>query len=157
MSSPHRDTLSTFVRRHGWTKGAELGVDKGLLFRALLTSNPQLHLTGVDVFPLPDRKDRVYQIALSFADRCRLICDTTHRAADQFPDGHFDFVFIDADHSYDAAKDDIARWRSKVRPGGWLGGHDYNKTFPGVMAAVDEAFGRRVTLLSPGSIWGVTL
>lgn len=153
--SPHRKVLTDFVRKHQWTRGAELGVDKGILFRSLLEGNPQLHLTGVDVFPLPERKHRVYQIALSFADRCRLVCDTTHRAADEFADGSFDFVFIDADHSYDAAKDDIARWRPKVRKGGWLGGHDYSKHFPGVIQAVDERFGSAVHTLMPGWIWGV--
>ena len=45
-------------------------------------------------------------------------------AAATFADATLDFVFIDADHSYEAAKADIAAWRSKVKPGGILCGHD---------------------------------
>ena len=41
-------------------------------------------------------------------------------AADTFADRSLDFVFIDADHSYEAAKADIAAWRSKVKPGGFF-------------------------------------
>ena len=31
---------------------------------------------------------------------------------------------MDADHSYDSVRNDVAAWRSKVRPGGILCGHD---------------------------------
>ena len=57
-------------------------------------------------------------------------------------DGTLDFVFIDADHSYEGAKQDIAAWYPKVKKGGWIGGHDYgraNKNRPwGVKRAVDK-------------------
>jgi hypothetical protein len=36
------------------------------------------------------------------------------------------FVFIDADHSYDACKRDIEAWRRVVVPGGILSGHDHS-------------------------------
>jgi predicted O-methyltransferase YrrM len=52
-----------------------------------------------------------------------------------------DFIFIDADHSYDGCHADIQAWAGKVRPGGLLCGHDYdNVDFPqwGVKRAVDE-------------------
>jgi hypothetical protein len=52
-----------------------------------------------------------------------------------------DFVFIDADHSYEGCKADIEAWAPKIAPGGWLCGHDYaNPNFPlfGVKRAVDE-------------------
>ena len=61
-------------------------------------------------------------------------------AAKDILDG-LDFVFIDADHSYDGCHADIEAWASKVRPGGLLCGHDYdNVDFPqwGVKRAVDE-------------------
>lgn len=52
-----------------------------------------------------------------------------------------DVVFIDADHSYEGCKADIAAWRHVARD--WLGGHDYRNPDPrfgGVDRAVDEAF-----------------
>ena len=58
-------------------------------------------------------------------------------AAPELEDGSLDFVFIDANHSYDAVKNDIIAWAPKVRSGGVLCGHDYN-SFPGVQKAVDD-------------------
>lgn len=61
----------------------------------------------------------------------------------------FDFVFIDADHSYEGCRDDIEAYRGLVREGGVLAGHDYH--WEGVRRAVDEAF--RAIEPGPGSIW----
>ncbi len=50
-----------------------------------------------------------------------------------------DFVFIDANHTYEAVHGDITAWYPKVRPGGVMAGDDYgNEGFPGVKQAVDE-------------------
>lgn len=40
------------------------------------------------------------------------------------PNASAALVFIDADHSFDAVCRDIDAWRPKVKPGGWLAGHD---------------------------------
>ena len=154
--SPHRQTFSALVKKHGWTRGAELGVDKGLLFRKLLCDHKALHLIGVDVCPVPERRAKCEAIASEFLDRATLLVMTTTAAAYKVADRSLDFVFIDADHTEDGAAADISLWASKVRPGGWVGGHDYNvKTFPGVVQAVDRAFGPRVITYQPGHIWGV--
>jgi len=153
--SPHRAVFTDLVKSKGWTTGVELGVDKGILFGQLLEACPSLSLIGVDVCPVPERRARCEGLAEKYADRAQLLVMTTHEAADYVPDGSLDFVFIDADHSDAAVTDDIARWQSKVRKGGWLGGHDYHrKKFPGVVAAVDRAFGRAAKEL-PATIWGV--
>lgn len=152
--SQHREVFTELVSSRGWKRGAELGVDKGILFHQLLRTCPELHLIGVDVFPVEERRERVLGIADKFMNRCNIFQMTTHDAADHVCDGSLDFVFIDADHAEPAVKDDIARWTPKVRSGGWLGGHDYNKKFPGVVRAVDKAFGKHVRQW-PGSIWGV--
>ena len=52
----------------------------------------------------------------------------------------FGMVFIDADHRYEAVRDDIEAWLPLVRPGGIIAGHDYHPNWPGVRRAVDEAF-----------------
>jgi cephalosporin hydroxylase len=49
-----------------------------------------------------------------------------------------DFVYIDADHSFDAVLNDILAWKKVIRPGGWIGGHDYNDE--GVRKAVHTVF-----------------
>lgn len=54
-----------------------------------------------------------------------------------------DLIYIDADHRYEGVKHDIAHSLKLIRPGGAIGGHDYNqKKFPGVVKAVNEAFGK---------------
>ena len=63
-------------------------------------------------------------------------------AANLYEDGSLDFVFIDADHSYESVKADIAAWAPKVRQGGLIAGHDFNPANPtgGVERAVLEAY-----------------
>jgi predicted O-methyltransferase YrrM len=153
MPSVHRQTFAALVKQHEWAAGAELGVDKGILFGVLLKSCPQLHLIGVDTFPDRDRSARVFELAAEYGDRATVIEMNTHMASRRIYDGALDFVFIDADHSYEAVRQDIKDWQSKVKPGGWVGGHDYSPKFPGVIKAVDEAFPHVTTW--PGTIWGV--
>ena len=65
------------------------------------------------------------------------------------------FVFVDADHSYEGVKADIAAWLPLMAKGGILAGHDYDPQFPGVIKAVDEAFGPGKA--APPSSWRVRL
>ena len=157
MPSVHRQTLVDLVNSHNtWTCGAELGCDKGILTGMLLRQCPSLqHLTVVDTFPDMHRSRRVFEMADEMRGRLHITHSTTSEASILVANGALDFVFIDADHGYEAVRDDIANWRDRVRPGGWLGGHDYHpRKFPGVVKAVDEAFGKTVHHL-PGTIWGV--
>ena len=59
--------------------------------------------------------------------------------AANFSDKSVDFVFIDADHSYEAVKKDIEAWIPKIRKNGIISGHDYSDP-SGVKQAVDEKF-----------------
>ncbi len=61
-------------------------------------------------------------------------------AAKKYANESLDFVYIDADHTYEALKEDITAWFPKVKQGGILGGHDYCQSFPGVIKIVDEVF-----------------
>ena len=59
-------------------------------------------------------------------------------AVEKIKDESLDFVYIDADHSYEFVKDDIEYWTKKVKKGGLVGGDDYNPGKEGVIRAVDE-------------------
>lgn len=58
-------------------------------------------------------------------------------------------VFIDAAHDYKSVSQDIAWALASGCP--IIAGHDYATMHPGVVKAVDEAFGRNVMLF--GSVW----
>ena len=68
---------------------------------------------------------------------------TSREASKLFKPNSLDFGFIDADHRYEFAKEDIELWLPKVKDGGILAGHDYLKRSDrgyvfGVIEAVDE-------------------
>lgn len=73
------------------------------------------------------------------------------QAAGTFADESLDAVFIDAGHEYEDVIADLHAWHPKVRTGGYLCGHDYSLSWPGVMKAVDEFYASRPTeLISRG-------
>lgn len=140
--------------------GAELGVFRGSLSRRLLTRK-DLHLTMVDSWGVyrpgyaesgdlfatriaeeHESARRSAEEVTEFAsDRRAIIGKDTIAAADDVAEQCLDFVFVDADHSYEGCKADIEEWVWKLRPGGLLCGHDYaHPDYPlwGVKRAVDE-------------------
>jgi len=75
----------------------------------------------------------------------------TSKCASEIVHRIFDGVYIDADHTYESVKQDIALWRGKVRL--FVAGHDYHaKKFPGVVRAVNEAFGKP-DYVAPDTSW----
>jgi hypothetical protein len=142
--SCHRDTMEALARENGWKRGVEIGLGHGLLFARFLALG--IDMVGVDIGRRIERKRAVEALVGG-----RLLWMPSVEAAAHVTDGWADFVFIDAGHSYHAAKADIEAWAPKVREGGWLGGHDYHPKFPGVMRAVNEAFGEVDEM--PGFIW----
>lgn len=58
-------------------------------------------------------------------------------ASKLFTDRTLEFVFIDADHSYEGVSADIKAWKPKLIPGGFLCGHDINWS-QDVVRAVSE-------------------
>ena len=85
----------------------------------------------------------------------------------EFPDEFFDFIYIDADHTYEGVKRDLEDWYPKMKKGGVFCGHDYvNKVAKlragylrfGVAQAVDE-FVKNNNISTfftvPNSVWGM--
>lgn len=69
----------------------------------------------------------------------RLLRMTSESSAQLFKDNSLDFVYIDANHSYEACKQDVDLWWPKVKRGGILSGHDYlDAPMFGVKRAIDE-------------------
>jgi len=143
-------------------RGVEVGEFKGDMSSALLRNHPSMHLDMVDSWEgdgksyAVDSGDWHAELTQSAQDdfesharnrvafageRAHVVRRRSTEAAADVLEGSRDFVFIDADHSYQGCRADIEAWHSKVKPGGWLGGHDYeNDGFPkfGVTQAVNE-------------------
>lgn len=79
--------------------------------------------------------------AVGIETRCHLLTMPSPQAANVFADNSLGAVFIDGNHDYEPAKADILAWWPKIKPGGYMCGHDYCATFPGVIRAVTEIFG----------------
>ena len=82
---------------------------------------------------------------------------TSAEAAAHVPDKSLDFVFIDADHTYEGTLRDIALWLPKCRK--LLMGHDYNSIKEsrykvwGVKQAVDASLGEEHVFRRRGYVW----
>jgi SAM-dependent methyltransferase len=109
--------------------GAELGILRGDMSACLL-ERADLTLYMIDILV----REEARRVA---AKRAMILEDDSSEMASRFPDKHFDFVFIDADHTLNGVRKDITAWAPKVKPGGYLCGHDYGKG--GVTSGVDIA------------------
>jgi hypothetical protein len=133
--------------------GVEVGVLKGVNASRLLADWQDLFLVLVDHWgiwdaPLPEYEQgwKVYNKCVEnlrpYRDRCLVLQCSSVAAAVMLPDAWFDFVFLDADHRYEATRNSIYAWLPKVKSGGTIGGHDYaiqkNQYGWNVKDAVDE-------------------
>jgi predicted O-methyltransferase YrrM len=123
---------------------AELGVLRGEFSREILdiTHPSKLHLIDIAA-------DAVTAVTSRFT---REIADgivQVHQGdsaeiASQMPAGYFDWVYIDADHTYDAVKRDLDAAGRTLKPGGLIALNDYIYFAPsdfakyGVVEAVNE-------------------
>lgn len=87
-------------------------------------------------------------------DKVKLVRKYSSEASQDYPDGYFDLVFLDGDHSFQGIMTDIVCWEPKVRIGGILCGHDYGNPKWEVEQAVNQVYGDRARLL-PETMWMV--
>jgi hypothetical protein len=74
-----------------------------------------------------------------FEDKIKFIRKLSNDAIDDIPDKHIDYLYIDANHSYEAVKNDLNLWVPKMKPNSIIAGHDYVVAADfGVIKAVNE-------------------
>lgn len=163
MMHPHpaaairsRDDFPLALRRMRAARICEVGVWKGEHLAALVGSGAG-EIVAVDSYCNDHLSNAGLEFPQSFHEQMYarlLVIQAAHpqvrpvriksiEAIKTFPDGYFDFVYIDADHAYAHVVEDMA-WYAKVRKGGLFAGHDHQeKTLPngvkfGVIQAVAE-------------------
>lgn len=148
-----RECLPALFKDLGYKIGAEIGVRKGYFSESLCVGNPQGWLYSIDPWVVHDsykeysqqkELDRVYHKAinrLSKYSNCKIVRKFSIDAAADFHNESLDYVYIDANHDYQPALDDLKSWVPKVRVGGIVSGHDYGRDDDSgirVKEAVDE-------------------
>lgn len=139
---PFREIIKTYPKGYAF-KCAEIGVFKGINAKKFLDEMNIEHAWLVDCWGHFENEPQT--IANHKIDRDPLFWDKTYKevqnlfrdysnvsiikawsqeAAQIVPDG-LDFVYIDADHTYESSLQDIELWLSKIKMGGWLMGDDY--------------------------------
>ena len=102
-----------------------------------------IRIDAVDSFKHPyfRAKAKTFKLFMKhcgFSDVVNLIELDQLAAAKLYADASLDFVFLDADHTYEAMRAGILAFLPKMKPGGVLAGDDYTLDFPGVVQAVSE-------------------
>lgn len=149
--------LPRLIRSHGFKIGVELGVAFGGHSEAILKNTDVKKLYGVDPYRnltdyqdplnLPQKDfDSMYRFVQKrmrpFGTRYKHIRRLSYEALPFVP-CNLDFIYIDANHSYEGVTEDIRTWFSKISDGGIISGHDYgHPNFQGVKKAIDEYFNR---------------
>lgn len=131
--------LAEMFAELGFTKGVELGVDRGLYSKILTDANPNLKLFCVDpwipeayepntyVNEKPEYFNACYEETKKRLEgtNCTLVRKTSADALNDFEDNSLDFVYIDANHDFPNFTFDLHYWLKKIKPGGIMSGHDF--------------------------------
>lgn len=146
----NRTDLAKYFNQLGFKNGAEIGACFGRYSEILCKNIPDLKLVAVDNWnnKINSKREAIAKASGEAETRKKLapykalvVKKDSLEAAKDIPDESLDFVFIDADHSFSAVKNDLIAWSKKVRRGGIVSGHDYY-VFPsgrrGVIDAVDQ-------------------
>jgi glycosyltransferase involved in cell wall biosynthesis len=140
------------------TTVCEVGVRDGENLFNLVTDEVEFAL-GVDIWrntDVPSENDlnfsqaeldqqykNVLEKTYNYKGRVCISRKFSHEAAQDFPNEYFDYIYLDADHTYNAVKRDLESWWPKLKKGGLIGLHDYENVIHedvefGVVKAVTE-------------------
>jgi hypothetical protein len=132
----------------GFKEGAEIGVCKGKFSRVFCWNVPNIHLYCIDAWEsnpndpgdegLLNESNYAHAKKILEPFNITFLKTTSMDAVSKFKDESLDFVYIDANHTFDYIMEDIIGWSRKVKIGGIVSGHDYFRLrHANVILAVD--------------------
>ena len=156
------------------TVGAEVGVWNGDTAERILAQRPKVRLFLVDRWEPPEPGDSYFNSGAKIAaqsenmhqkayQRCRMrtepykeriewLVGASLEMAEAVAERSLDFVFVDADHSFEGVYNDILAWLPKIAVGGWIGGHNWNAKWP-VEEAVTAILDKKTVTKDANSTW----
>lgn len=131
-----RGTLAELFRELEFKKGVEVGILEGEYSEVICAANPGALLYCVDPWAVykgyrehktQSKMDDLYEKTKERLKNynVKYVRKFSMDATKDFEDNSLDFVYIDGNHSYESALEDITEWSKKVRPGGIVSGHDF--------------------------------
>lgn len=130
-----REAMLSLLPKEGVV--AELGTFRGDFARSIVELNcpSSLHVIDIDYSAFDEAGLMIPSVTRHTG--------YTHELIASFPDAHFDWIYIDADHSYAACRRDALAAAGKIKPGGYLVFNDFAHIDPwlgryGVQKAVTE-------------------
>lgn len=128
--------LPLFLKEKGFRKGLELGAKGGRSMYYALRKNPQLHLTGIDLWEVMegsayknnDKKEAQCRKKLKrFKDQVHLIKGDANDICHDIKDGIFDFILYELQRGKTPRfhQKMIQKWIPKIKKGGGLIGRDF--------------------------------
>ena len=130
-----RNQLAGLFCELGFIRGVEIGVKTGQYSEILCKANPDLRLHSIDPWrcyadcQIPQERLDGFKAAaqkrLAKYQYCEIIEKFSMDAVKYFSDASLDFVYIDGNHLFEYAVNDIAEWSKKVQSGGIVAGHDW--------------------------------
>lgn len=117
-----RNHLVAVLPRGG--RVAEVGTANGSFARHILAACDPVELHVIDI--------DFSQLAGAVAANPKVITHNglSHQVLERFPDSHFDWIYIDGDHSYAGVLRDAEAAARKVKPGGYLVFNDFAHADP---------------------------
>lgn len=134
----HRIDVAKTISLMGLKKGAEIGVAGGEHSEILWNNIKDCELTAVDHWDIAwSRKLKSAAYKRLTACNAHIINKPSLDASLEVPNGSLDWVYIDASHDFDNVMLDLLLWVPKVRKGGLIAGHDYDRGHKELMIAVN--------------------
>lgn len=136
--------FTRIINEKGYKVGIEIGVRHGKYSAWLLEHTSLNKLYSLDMFPYPDMLQLTVHNLSPYPYRSEIIYGRTPEQSVFFEDNYFDFIYIDANHTYDGVKADLEAWWPKLKDGGMFCGDDYTHLVNpgegkyGVVEAVNE-------------------
>ncbi len=103
----------------------EVGVAGGLNAELMLKAYKHTFLHLVDNYEEGQSPDSMLKLLEPFSERIKFVHKKSVEAAKEYPDGYFDYVYIDGLHDYANVFQDLNSWYPKVKMEGMMAGHDW--------------------------------